>query len=141
MIKLNASAEFSPQNRSITINGTFLPADELQHYMIAALLDESDSPEVSVDFKKVNDVLTFEFRIVHKADVVAIGKAAFELAVAARDANTTVPQFIEAQEAGKRAQAAALKMDQELAAKQKVQIIQHDDSEEKSDKPAKKAAK
>lgn len=75
---------------SLVITGTLLPASELEHEQLAALLDETDVPEASVEFKNVNNVLQVSVKFTHDRDIAKAGHANLRLRHEARDRGMTI---------------------------------------------------
>lgn len=102
-LPLKAEGFFQIEKNAIVIEAELLPPTELQHEMLAALLDEQDKPEVSVEYTNVNNVLKLSLTISHTRDLAKDGQEALKLRKEARDRNISVEDLI----AEKNAQAAA----------------------------------
>lgn len=121
MIELKATAELSHQFNdakgkplphpltTLTVKGELLPAAEVQHHILAALLNESNPPKVDVEFTNVNNVLSFTLTFEHDEDVVEAGRVSHALAVEARNSipPITVAELKKRKEAAAKAQADA----------------------------------
>jgi hypothetical protein len=94
---------------SLTIKGELLPESPIVHHILAALLDEKNPPQVNVEFKNVNNVLTYSVAFEHEDDVVAAGKAAHDLAVEAANAGIRVDDLVARKKAAADAAAKAAK--------------------------------
>lgn len=93
-LPLKAEGFFQLENNAIVIETELLPPSELQHEMLAALLDEQDKPEVSVEYTNVNNVLKLSVKISHTRDLAKDGFAALALRKEARDRNISVEDLI-----------------------------------------------
>lgn len=93
-LPLKAEGFFQLENNAIVIETELLPPSELQHEMLAALLDEQDKPEVSVEYTNVNNVLKLSVKISHTRDLAKDGFAALALRKEARDRNISVDDLI-----------------------------------------------
>lgn len=89
-----ATATFDPQGSSLSIEMQLLPANELMHEMLAALLDEQEKPEVSVEYTNVRDVISAKLVFSSKRNIVKIGKDGLDLRQRARDEGITVDALI-----------------------------------------------
>jgi len=79
-------AVFEPGKNLLVISGTLEPPNEAAHEQLAALLDEENHPEITVEFTNVNDVLSVSLTFEHKKrDIAAHGAAELKLRHQARD--------------------------------------------------------
>ena len=94
---------------TLVVAGQLIPSQPIEHHVLAALLDESNPPSANVEFKMVNNVLTFSVTFEHDDDILAAGKANHDLAVEAANCipPITVPQLIARKKAAAEAQAKA----------------------------------
>lgn len=94
MVEVKAVGTFDPQAGTLTIDLEMLPSNELMHEMLAALLDESEKPSVSVEYTNVRDVIAGKVLFSSPRDIVKIGKAGLDLKSEARDAGITVEALV-----------------------------------------------
>ena len=102
-------AVFEPGIKMLTISGSLVAMNELEHEQLAALLDEKDVPEVSVEFKNVNDVLSVSIKFTHEKDIAAHGHTNLSLRREARDRGMSVDDVVADREAKAKAAKAAKK--------------------------------
>jgi hypothetical protein len=95
MVEVKAVGTFDPQGGSLSIEMALLPNNPLIHEMLAALLDESEKPEVTVDYTNVNDVVRAKLIFSTKRNIVKIGQAGLALRKQADDEATTIPEIVE----------------------------------------------
>lgn len=55
----NATLNFEPVGKVLKISGEIIPATPDEHDVLVKLLDEANPPEVSVEFKTVNNIVTY----------------------------------------------------------------------------------
>jgi hypothetical protein len=94
MVEVKAKAEFDAQTGKLTVNIELLPATELVHEMLAALLDEDEAPKVSVEYTNVRDVISSTLTFSSDRDIVKIGKAGLDLKLEARDRGLTIDALV-----------------------------------------------
>lgn len=102
-LPLKADGYLLVQENAVLIEMELLPPTELQHEMLAALLDEQDKPEVSVEYTNINNIMRVNLKISHTRDLAKDGFAALALRKEAADRGIAVEDLI----AEKNAQAAA----------------------------------
>lgn len=93
-LPLKAEGFFQIDKNAIVIETELLPPTELQHEMLAALLDEEDKPEVSVEYTNVNNVLSLKLTISHTRDLAKDGHAALQLRIEARNRGISIEDLI-----------------------------------------------
>jgi hypothetical protein len=94
MVEVKASGNFDPQAGKLTISLQILPSSELAHEMLAALLDESEKPSVTVEYTNVRDVLSGKVVFSSDRNIVKIGKDGLDLKNMARDEGVTVDALV-----------------------------------------------
>jgi hypothetical protein len=93
-LPLRAEGFFQIEKNAIVIETELLPPSELQHEMLAALLDENDKPDVSVEYTNIGNVLRLSVTVSHSRDLAKDGFAALALRKEARDRGISVDDLI-----------------------------------------------
>jgi hypothetical protein len=108
------TAAFDGQNATLTLTGELVGSSEMEHHILAALLDKKSPPKVSFSFENDKGVLTYKVVLSHTKDILAEGKREHDLHVEAR--NRRPPMTVEALKEEK-AQQAKAKAEAEAKAK------------------------